>query len=107
MIVKTPLKPTRILPKGYGWADHRPLRDGHLRPCTPSSLALYLLLVLAADGDGLSFYGDRLTGHLLSLTQAQLEEARGNLCRNGLIAWGAPLYQVLDVPRQPGKEDWV
>ena len=64
MIVNPSLNPTRILPKGYGWADHRLLRDGHLRRCTPSSLALYLLLVLAADGDGLSFYGDRQTGHL-------------------------------------------
>ncbi len=103
MIVKTPLCPTRILAKGYGWVDHRLLRDGHLRLCTPSSMALYLLLALAADGDGLSFYGDRLVCNLLGLTLAELEEARMNLISNGLVAWKAPLYQMLDVPRQPGK----
>ncbi|MDQ0288252.1 hypothetical protein [Oligosphaera ethanolica] len=107
MVIKTHLRPPRVLAKGYGWADHRLLRDGHLRLCTAHALALYLFLVLAADGDGLSFYGDRLTCHLLGMSHAELEEARNNLLGNGLIAWGAPLYQVLDVPGQPGKGDWA
>lgn len=100
-ITKNPIRPVRDVAPGFGWADHRLLRDGHLRACSTQALALYLLLVLAADGQGLSYYGDRLVRHLLGLSGDQLENARDCLVRNGLVAYEAPLYQVLAVPARP------
>ena len=101
MIVKSPLRPTRLVPSGFGWVDHRLLRDGHLRACSTHALALYLLLVLAADGQGISFYGDRLVKNLLGLSTEQLADARACLVRTGLIAYEAPLYQLLEIPSSP------
>ena len=43
----------KALPRGFGWIDHRLLRDGYLGQCRPEALALYVLLVCAADGQGL------------------------------------------------------
>jgi len=98
-ITKNPIRPVRDVAPGFGWADHRLLRDGHLRACSSQALALYLLLILAADGQGLSYYGDRLVRHLLGLSGDQLENARDCLVRNGLVAYEAPFYQVLAVPQ--------
>ena len=91
----------RRIPNGFGWVDHRLLRNGRLRLCTPDALALYLLLVLAADGEGLSFYGDRLLCGLLGLSMERLADARENLLRADLVAFEAPLYQLLEMPEEP------
>jgi hypothetical protein len=40
-------------PRGFGWIDHRLLRDGYLGRCSTESLALYVLLVCASDAQGL------------------------------------------------------
>jgi hypothetical protein len=32
------------LPRGFGWIDHRLLRDGYLGHCSPEALALYVFL---------------------------------------------------------------
>ena len=103
VVVKHPLVSWRVrrVPNGFGWADHRLLRGGILRLCTPDALALYLVLVLAADGDGVSFYGDRLLCGLLGLSRQRLEAARENLVHADLLAWQEPLYQVLEIPASP------
>ena len=88
----------RRVPAGFGWVDHRVLRAGFLRLLTPDAMALYLLLVLASDSEGLSFYGDGLTANLLGLTRDRLEKARRNLISAGLVAWEEPLYQLLEIP---------
>lgn len=89
----------RRVPVGFGWADHRLLREGHLRLLTPDAMALYLLLVLASDGEGLSFYGDGLTSSLLGLSRERLDRARANLVSADLVAWQEPLYQLLEIPQ--------
>lgn len=91
----------RRVPCGFGWADHRLLRNGFLRLCTPDAMALYLLLILAADGNGMSFYGDRLLCSTLGLSGQRLESARDNLLHADLVAWQAPFYQVLELPAAP------
>ena len=68
MISREPLAPPRPVPRGFGWIDHRFLRDGHIRLRTHRELSLYLLLVLAADSRGVSFYGDRLARRILGHT---------------------------------------
>jgi hypothetical protein len=60
-----------------------------------------------ADSRGLSYYGDPSLTRLLSMSQEQLESARADLIRMGLIAYTRPLYQVLalepsELPRIPG-----
>lgn len=101
MISREPLAPPRPVPQGFGWIDRRFLRDGHLRLRTRNALSLYLLLVLAADSRGVSFYGDRLVRHLLGLGAEELESAREELVGAGLVAWSRPIYQVLSIPAAP------
>lgn len=57
MVEKIPLVSHRLrhVPNGVGWVDHRLLREGHIRECSSDSLALYLLLICAAAGQGLSY----------------------------------------------------
>jgi hypothetical protein len=60
-------------------------------------LALYLFLVTVADADGLSWYSDEAVCRQLSCSTMHLERARTELQDAGLIAYRAPLYQVLDL----------
>lgn len=57
--------------------------------------ALYLVLVTVGDEHGLSYYADRTLARLLSLHEESLAEARRQLLQAGVIAYEAPLYQVL------------
>lgn len=41
---------------------------------------------------------DQLAARLLGMSPAQLEAARERLIHADLIAYGAPLYQVLELP---------
>ncbi len=100
MIEKLPIVPhrRREVPSGFGWVDHQLLREGHVKRCSTDALALYLTLICAADRDGLSYYGDALLCALLGWNRDRLEKARENLEQADLIAWSAPLYQVLELP---------
>jgi len=98
MILKRPLDSHRLrsaLPPGFGWIDHRLLREGYLQRCRPPALALYCLLVCVADAQGLSFYSEARAAQLLGLELADLWQARRELLAAQLIAFAQPLYQVL------------
>lgn len=88
----------RSIPVGFGWVDHRLLKDGYLRECSTDALALYLILIAVADQDGLSYYGDRLLCTMLGWHQRRLEIARENLRNADLAAYCEPIYQVLSLP---------
>ena len=92
-----PRRRRKALPHGFGWIDHRLLRDGYLSHCSPQALALYVLLVCASDAQGLSYYSAPRIGQLLSLEPAALSEARRELIGLGLIAYQKPLYQLLSL----------
>lgn len=92
---------------GFGWIDRRFLHEGYLGRCDAHALALYLLLTIVADEKGLSFYGDATLARLLSMPAGEVARARTALIRAGVIAYRAPLYQVLSLdppspPRTPG-----
>lgn len=91
------LVPSRVrrLPRPFSWVDPRLVRDRHIMRCDPEALALYLFLITVADAQGLSFYADASIERLLSLPPQRLHRARAALIRTGLIAYEAPLYQVL------------
>ena len=84
-------------PRGFGWVDHRLLRDGYIGRCSPQALALYVLLVCASDAQGLSYYSDPRIAQLLTLEPAILSFARRELIALGLIAYQKPLYQLLSL----------
>jgi hypothetical protein len=84
-------------PRGFGWIDHRLLRDGYLGRCSTESLALYVLLVCASDAQGLSYYSDSRMAELLGLEPVVLRSCRRELIRLGLIAYQKPLYQLLSL----------
>jgi len=87
----------RRVPRQFSWIDQRLVRERHIGRCTPEALALYLFLVTVADAEGLSFYSEGAIAERLGWPQAQVREARVALVRAGLIAFAAPLYQVLSL----------
>jgi hypothetical protein len=97
------LIPSRVrrIPRQFSWVDQRLVRDNHIGRCSVQALALYLFLVTVADAQGLSYYADASLGRLLSLNPEQLAAAREGLIRAGLLAFEAPLYQVLALDRSP------
>jgi hypothetical protein len=92
-----PRRRRKALPRGFGWIDHRLLRDGYLSRCSPQALALYVLLVCASDAQGLSYYSAPRLAQLLQLEPTALSEARRELIGLGLIAYQKPLYQLLSL----------
>lgn len=100
---KTLLIPSRCrrVPRQFSWIDQRLVRERHITRCTSEGLALYLFLVTVADADGLSFYGDGAIAKLLGWSEAQLQQARAGLVRADLVAFQAPLYQVLSLDAAP------
>jgi hypothetical protein len=103
MIVKNPIVENRIrtLPTQFSWIDHRLVRDGHIQRCTVAGAALYLFLVTVGDAKGLSYYADASIMDRLPMDHDGLQAARGNLIKAGLIAFKAPLYQVLSLHTAP------
>ena len=87
----------RHVPPQFSWIDHRLVRDRHIAGKSAEALALYLLLVTVADGQGLSYYSDAGIGKLLPLDAPALARARQELIRARLIAYERPLYQVLSL----------
>lgn len=100
MPTKRPIDPRRMrkaLPRGFGWIDHRLLRDGYISHCSPQALALYVLLVCASDAQGLSYYSGPRIAQLLRLEPEVLCGARRELIELGLIAYQKPFYQLLSL----------
>jgi hypothetical protein len=99
MVRKRILRRDRVrrVPGRFSWVDHRLVRDEHICGRSHQSLALYLLLVTVSDAQGLSFYSDASLQRYLGLSPMLLEQARVGLCEAQLIAYSAPLYQVLSL----------
>lgn len=102
------LLPSRVrrLPAQFSWIDQRLVRDHHIERADCTALALYLFLLTVADAQGLSYYADASIGQRLALRPEQVAAARAGLVRAGLIAYEAPLYQVLALdPTPPAAPD--
>lgn len=97
---KYPLKKDRIRqppPEGWSWIDRRFLREKASR-LERDAIFLYFFLAAVSDRDGLSYWGDPSIGRVLRMTEAAVARAREALEREDLIAYQAPLYQVLSIP---------
>ena len=112
MRIKRVLRPEalRRIPRQFSWIDQRLVSEHHIERCDEAALALYLFLVTVGDAQGLSYYGDGKLAKSLSMPAARLKTARATLIRLDLIAYAAPLYQVLALdppapPRELGTRD--
>ena len=100
MMQKKILRPDRLraVPSQFSWIDQRLVRDNFLRQAPPEAWALYLVLVIVADAQGLSYYSDASLGRLLKLDLLALAAARQQLVSADLLAYHKPFYQVLALP---------
>lgn len=87
----------RVIREGFGWVDHRFVRNRHMDVCSPQALALYLFLVTVSDADGVSFWSDKATCDRLPLSRAELLLCRQELIDAELIAFEKPVAQVLQI----------
>ncbi len=90
-------KRLRRVPARFSWVDHQLIRARLLCGADSATWALYLFLVTVGDEHGLSYYSDASIGSHLNLCCEAVRKARGQLLERSLIAWEAPLYQVLCV----------
>lgn len=100
MMQKKILRPDRLrqVPAQFSWLDQRLVRENFLRHGEPTAWALYLVLVIVADAQGLSYYSEATLSRLLKVDPLQLAQARQQLVRAELLAYHKPLYQVLALP---------
>lgn len=97
-------KSIRRIQQSFAWIDHRLVRDGYLQVMTHEDLALYVFLILAADGKGVSFYRKEKICDLAALSFGQFEIAKDRLISMKLIAFEPysvmtpnGFYQVLPI----------
>jgi hypothetical protein len=97
-LVRTPTGP-------YGWLDARLLREGWLARLGPDGTAVLAFLALAADQQGVSFYGRARIAHALAIDRGRLDKALHQLLADGLVAfrpWHASaadgVWQLLPTP---------
>ena len=91
----------RTIEKPFAWLPCRLLTDGTLAQLSQPAKLLYLLLALAADRRGLSFFGDCRIAHELSLTPVQIAQARQELITWQLLVFDGATYQLLSWPSSP------
>lgn len=103
MPIKKLLRPERIrkIESSFSWIDHRFITAGFLSDLTTVEILLYLFLVAVSDRNGLSFYHDDRIVSLLKIDLVSLGKAREGLVQRSLLAYEAPLYQVLSLPPEP------
>jgi hypothetical protein len=103
MIEKQPLCPDRLRTIGgsFAFIEHRFLREGFWSSLGHHELLLYVLFILVADRQGLSYYS---FDKICSLLQFSLDDyvlARNALIHKDLIAFDGHLFQVLSLPPKP------
>jgi len=100
MIHKRVLNADRVRrpPKGgWSWIDRRFVREFAPR-LSHEAIGLYFFLAAVSDKDGLSFYRDATTAVRLRMGEADVVGAREELLAEDLVAYQAPLTQVLSLP---------
>lgn len=100
---RSPLVPrsVRKIAGSFAFIEHRLLRDGFLESLTYHELALYFFLILAADRNGISFYGYDRICTTLDLLLDDYILARNALIEKDLIAFDGHRFQVLSLTQKP------
>ena len=97
--IKRLLRPQRLrqVPEQFSWIDHALVQRHLIDRLDARAAALYLFLVTVADAQGLSYYGSASLMQRLHLSTEELGAARQQLIDLELVAFEAPLYQVLAI----------
>lgn len=100
---RPPIVPDRVrrIEGGFCFVPHRFLRDGFFVSLTQDELSLYLLLVLAGDRCGVSFYHYDSLCSLLEMPLETFLAARNGLIDKDLVAFDGTRFQVLSLPPRP------
>lgn len=93
------LQPQRLrqVPPQFSWIDQALVQRHLIDHLDAPAAALYLFLLTVADAQGLSYYGCTSLMRRLHLSEQQLAAARQQLIELELVAYEAPLYQVLAI----------
>ena len=100
MIQKRVLSPNRVrrLPKcDWSWVDRRFLRE-FASKLSGDAVFLYYILVAVSDKNGLSYYSDNALSLMVRTSLPSLLRARQELIDHDLVAYQAPLVQVMSLP---------
>ena len=103
MVHKKLLVPERVrnIQGSFAFIEHRFLRDGFWINLNHHERLLYVLLVLAADRHGLSYYSYDKLCKLAGFSVEDYVAARNALINRNLFAFDGTLFQVLDLPERP------
>jgi hypothetical protein len=82
---------------GFSWIDRRFLREFAAR-LSGDAVFLYFFLAAVSDKHGLSYYADATLATRLRTGEAAVARARDELIGADLVAYQAPLTQVLSLP---------
>ena len=85
----------RRCPSQFSWIDQRLARERYFERASCEAWALYLFLLTVADPQGGSYYSERSLCVRLGMTPEGLVGARRALIALDLLAYRAPVYQVL------------
>jgi hypothetical protein len=109
MMEKIMLCPGRVrrITGTFGFIEHSFLKEGFFHSLTHHELLLYLFLVLAADRDGLSFYGYDRICTFLKITVDEYMLARDGLIEKDLLAFDGRTFQLLSLPASGPKSSPV
>lgn len=83
--------------EGFSWVDRRFVREFASR-LSGDAVFLYFFLAAVSDKQGLSFYGDATLAVRLRIGEEAVVAARDELIVHDLVAYQAPLTQVLSLP---------
>lgn len=100
MIQKQVLSPDRVrrLPKcDWSWVDRRFQRQ-FASKLSGDAVFLYYTLVAVSDKNGMSYYSDNSLALMIRTSLLALSKARQELINIDLVAYQAPLAQVLSLP---------
>ena len=98
------IDPSRVrrLEGSFAFIPHRFVRDGFWESLSVEQLVVYVFLVLAADRDGISFYGPRKLELLCKMDPGDdIDGILDELVRRDLIAREDIYTQVLSLPAAP------
>jgi hypothetical protein len=95
-------------PKGaFGWLEAELLHDGWLAEIGPHAAAIMVLLALAADRRGASFFNRERMAVVLDMSRHEVDVALQRLLDAGLVdlrPWragsGDGVWQLLPIPRR-------
>jgi len=97
--VKRLLRPQQLrqVPEQFSWVDQALVQHHLIDRLDARAAALYLFLITVADAQGLSYYGSASLMQRLHLSTEELGAMRQQLMELELLAYEAPLYQVLAI----------